>query len=54
MGFRNPYDGHILEPVLPPVKKMLGKLPKIATVDRGYKEVSKIEEIQILIFKNSS
>lgn len=51
MGFRNPYDGHTLTPVLQQVKKMLGKLPKTATVDRGYRGVSKIEETQILVPK---
>lgn len=51
MGFRNPYDGHTLEPALKQVKKLLGKLPKTATVDRGYKGVSKVGETQILLPK---
>lgn len=51
MGFRNPYDGHTLEPALQQVKKMLGKLPKIATVDRGYRGINKIEATQILVPK---
>jgi transposase, IS5 family len=49
MGFRNPYDGHTLAPALEQVKKMLGKLPKTATVDRGYKGSDKIEGIKILL-----
>ena len=51
MGFRNPYDGHTLEPALMQVKKLVGKLPKTATVDRGYKGVDKIEDTLILIPK---
>lgn len=51
IGFRNPYDGHTLTPALNQVKKLLGKLPKTATVDRGYRGVSKVEETQILVPK---
>lgn len=54
MGFRNPYDGHTLEPALQQVKRMLGRLPKSATVDRGYRGVSKVEETQILLPKPPS
>jgi IS5 family transposase len=54
MGFRNPYDGHTLEPALQQVKKLLGKLPKTATVDRGYRGVNKIEDTQIMLPKTPS
>jgi len=33
----NPYDGHTLEPQLEQVSDLLGRLPKLALVDRGYK-----------------
>jgi transposase, IS5 family len=51
LGFRNEYDGHTLEPVLIQVKFLVGKVPKIATVDRGYRGKSQIGETQILIPK---
>jgi transposase, IS5 family len=51
LGFRNEYDGHTLEPALMQVKKMVGKLPKIVTVDRGYRGISQIQDTQILIPK---
>jgi IS5 family transposase len=37
MGFRNEYDGHTLRPALEQVKRLVGKLPKQAKVDRGYR-----------------
>ncbi len=49
MGFRNPYDGHTLLPALEQVEKLVGKLPKIATVDRGYRGEKQVKETQILI-----
>lgn len=49
LGFRNPYDGHTLEPLLEQTKKLLGKQPKIATVDRGCKGKVKIGDTQILV-----
>jgi IS5 family transposase len=49
MGFRNEYDGHTLEPALKQVKRLLGKLPKQAKVDRGYRGKKIIEETEILI-----
>jgi IS5 family transposase len=33
----NPYDGHTLEPQLEQVSDLMGKLPKVALVDKGYK-----------------
>ena len=33
----NPYDGHTLEPQLEQVSDLMGRLPKLALVDRGYK-----------------
>lgn len=43
----NPYDGHTLEPQLRQVEKILGVLPKIALVDRGYKGTKKILNVEI-------
>jgi transposase, IS5 family len=41
-SFRNEYDGHTLTPALRQVEQLLGKSPKRATVDRGYKGHTKI------------
>lgn len=49
MGFRNEYDGHTLQKVLTQVEKLVGKNPKIATVDRGYRGNKQIGETNILI-----
>lgn len=49
LGFRNEYDGHTLEPVVKQVEKLVGKAPKIATVDRGYRGKSQVYQTQILI-----
>jgi transposase, IS5 family len=49
MGFRNEYDGHTLEPVLEQVKKLLGKTPKKAKVDRGYRGKKQIGDTEIMI-----
>jgi IS5 family transposase len=51
LGFRNPYDGHTLEPLLEQTKKLTGKQPKIITADRGCKGKAKIGETQILVPK---
>lgn len=51
LGFRNQYDGHTLIPALEQVKQLVGKLPKIATVDRGYRGLNKYEQTQILLPK---
>jgi len=43
MSFRNLYDGHTLQPAIEQAEKLLGKSSiKTATVDRGYRGVSKI------------
>ena len=48
MSFRNPYDGHTLKPAIEQAEKLLGKSSiKTATVDRGYRGVSKINEVAI-------
>lgn len=49
MGFRNEFDGHTLAPQLEQVKRLTGKLPKKAKVDRGYKGNHQIRETEILI-----
>lgn len=51
MGFRNPYDGHTLAPVLAQVEELIGKAPQTATVDRGYKGQSLIGTTKIQIPK---
>lgn len=49
LGFRNEYDGHTLEPVLEQVQRLVGKSPKQAKVDRGYRGKKIIGETEILI-----
>ena len=49
MGFRNEFDGHTLEPVLEQTQRLVGKVPKKAAVDRGYRGRKQIGETQILI-----
>lgn len=49
MGFRDEFDGHTLEPALEQAKRLVGKAPKKAAVDRGYRGKKKIGETQILI-----
>jgi IS5 family transposase len=53
LGFRNEYDGHTLVPVLEQVERLVGKLPKQAKVDRGYRGKKIIRETEILIPSNS-
>lgn len=50
-SFRNQYDGHILASALEQVERLVGKAPKTATVDRGYRGNSIIGTTQILIPK---
>jgi IS5 family transposase len=48
MSFRNPYDGHTLQSAIDQAEKLLGKKSiRTATVDRGYRGVSKINEVLI-------
>ncbi|MCS6796810.1 MAG: transposase, partial [Raineya sp.] len=55
MGFRNEYNGHTLGIVLVQVECLVGKRPKQAKVDRGYKAVKPILATQILLpFQASS
>ena len=54
LGFRNPYDGNTLEPVLVQVARPRSKPPKTATVDRGYKGKTKVDETKILPPKSPS
>jgi len=54
LGFRNEYDGHTLIPVLEQVSRLVGKSPKRAKVDRGYRGKKSIGETEILIPSNSS
>jgi IS5 family transposase len=49
LGFRNQYDGHTLKPVLQQVEALVGKLPKYATVDRGYRGVKSVGETEIMV-----
>ena len=43
----NPYDGHTLEPQLEQVSDLMGKLPKLALVDKGYKGRKTILGVEI-------
>jgi len=43
----NPYDGNTLEPQLGQVSDLMGRLPKIALVDRGYKGRKTILGVEI-------
>jgi len=45
----NPYDGHTLLPQLEQVEELLGRLPKTALVDRGYKWKKEIMGVSIRI-----
>lgn len=49
LGFRNEFDGHTLEFVLQQVERLLGKAPKRAKVDRGYRGRKQIGKTEILI-----
>jgi IS5 family transposase len=44
----NIYDGHTLPEVLEQTKKLTGKEPKVAIVDRGYRGKAKIGETEII------
>jgi IS5 family transposase len=50
-SFRNEYDGHTLESALQQVSKLVGKTPKTATADRGYRGHTNIGETEIQIPK---
>ena len=45
----NPYDADTLEPQLKQVKKMTGRLPKVAITDRGYRGKKKVLDTEIMI-----
>jgi len=52
MGFRNPYDGHTIEPALELVKRLLGERTiKTLIEDRGYKGKRQIKDTTIEIPK---
>lgn len=53
LGFRNEYDGHTLDIVLEQVKRLVGKPPKQAKCDRGYRGKKIIGDTEILIPSNS-
>lgn len=50
-SYRNPYDGHTLEPALEQHERLLGRPPKTLTADRGYKGKTKIGDTLIQIPK---
>ncbi len=49
MSFRNEYDGHTLVTVLEQIKNLVGRSPKKAKVDRGYRGNKQIGETEIMI-----
>ncbi len=48
----NIYDGHTLPEVLAQTKRLTGKGPKVAIVDRGYRGVTKLGNTEIIKPKN--
>jgi len=48
----NIYDGHTLPEVLAQTKRLTGKEPKVAIVDRGYRGVTKLGNTEIIKPKN--
>ena len=51
MGFRNEFDGHTLTPALEQVNRLVGREPKTASVDRGYRGNTQIGSTKIQIPK---
>jgi len=45
---KNIYDGHTLSPVLDQVKRLTGKQPEAAIVDRGYRGVNQVGKTEII------
>ncbi len=45
----NPYDGHTLESQLDQISDLMGRLPKVALVDRGYKGRKTILGVEIMM-----
>ena len=45
---KNIYDGHTFPDVLEQTKRLTGKEPKVAIVDRGYRGVSRVGETEII------
>jgi len=48
----NIYDGHTLPEVLEQTKRLTGREPKVAIVDRGYQGISKVGSTEIIKPKN--
>lgn len=51
MGFRNEFDGHTLTPALEQVSRLVGREPKTASVDRGYRGNTQIGSTKVQIPK---
>ncbi len=51
MGFRNEFNGHTLTPALEQVNRLVGKEPKTASVDRGYRRNTQIGSTKVQISK---
>jgi IS5 family transposase len=51
LGFRNEYDGHTLEKTLEQTRRLTGKVPKTASVDRGYKGRNKMGDTLVQLPK---
>ena len=50
-SFRNEYDGHTLSSSLQQVEKLIGKAPRTASADRGYRGITQIGDTQVQIPK---
>ena len=49
LSFRDEYDGHTLQATLEQIKRLVGRMPKVVKVDRGYKGIKQTDETEILI-----
>jgi len=50
-SFRKEYDGHTLEAALQQVKTLTGKMPRTASVDRGYRGITQVDDTHVQIPK---
>ncbi len=48
---RDKYDGHTLSETLQQTKRLIGKMPKVAICDRGFRGKSDVDGVEMLIPK---